>query len=135
VSEIDGGGVSSGGGSTGLLRCLRRLVSLVFLTRDRGSCWGSSVKDQGLNGLTGGSHSGLVSSSRELRRIRFFGGCKRVGVRSLFLESFSTSLTPESSECAGPEQESSSSPPDTKPASRSKLRSGNKESLLLAFYQ
>lgn len=124
MSGTGGGGSGGGGGSRGLRLCLRRLVSLVFLTKERGSLCGSSVKDHGRNGLAGVSLSGLVRSSRELRRMRFFGGPSRVGVRSLLSrESDSTSLTPESSECAGPEHESSSSPPDTKPASRSNIRS------------
>lgn len=117
-----GGGIGGGGGSSGLRRCLNRLVS--FLTKDRGSLCGSSVKDQGLKGLADVSLSGLGRSSLEFSRIRFLGGCNRVGVRGrLTRESVSTSRTPESSECAGPEQESSSSPPDTKPASRSNMRS------------
>lgn len=113
------GRLGSGAGSFGtstLLLCLSKLVSL-FFTKDSGSLCGST-KDQGLK-LTALSLSGLCRSSLESRRIRFFGGC-RFGVRSLFsLGAGSASLTPESSEWAGPEDESSSSPPDTKPASRS----------------
>lgn len=51
--------------------------------------------------------------------MRFLGGC----LEGLCGRLGSSTRTPESSECAGPEHESSSSPPETKPASRSIMRS------------
>lgn len=111
------GGNGGGGGSNGRLLCRSNPVS-VFLTKDRGSCCGSSVKDQGRKGSSG------LERSQDVRRMRFFGGCL-VGL--CWRGRLSSTRTPESSEWVGPEQESSSSPPDTKPASRSMMRSVTKK--------